>query len=447
MIALIAAVDWSVLPHYSIGMLYAVAMLLIGTGSPGWAIAAAALLCSCLRESFAPFAGEPEWQIRIAFSWFTFLIAGLFARSLSSHSKLKRSHRDLQRAHEDMRHASEQHLQAVVNAIPLGVITLQQDGTLLLANKSSYRILGETEHSLTKEQVLRRLPELTRADARRQSTEAESPDIPNRLVLTRSDGKRVHFLAWMCSHRSIHGVARSWVLWDDTDDMRARETETLGWVNNTSGLLLASAMHEVRNLASAALIACEGALAKTAAAGANELRVAAEAIRGVQSLSMNGLTSLNPDSSQYSSVSLQSVLEDTRVIIEPTCASTDVELAWQVTPQLSLVRGDGQSILQILLNLLRNSIEALRGVNTRRIRVSTACDEETVTIYVDDTGSGVADPDFLFLAHSPVARGAGLGLFISRALARGMGAELQYEPSVLGGACFSFSLRIAQVAH
>jgi signal transduction histidine kinase len=107
-------------------------------------------------------------------------------------------------------------------------------------------------------------------------------------------------------------------------------------------------------------------------------------------------------------------------------------------------------IQQVVLNLVRNAIEALEAVPPERrdIILRTALGPEaTVEISVIDTGPGV-DQKIVDRLFSPFVTtkpaGAGLGLAISRSIVEAHKGTLRYRPEGAGGACFMLRLPHAQ---
>jgi two-component system sensor kinase FixL len=107
---------------------------------------------------------------------------------------------------------------------------------------------------------------------------------------------------------------------------------------------------------------------------------------------------------------------------------------------------DRPQIQQLLLNLVRNSIEALgelapdtREVTVRSLRTLT----DEVEISVCDGGPGVAAsiaPHLFAPFCTTKAAGTGLGLAMSRTIARAHFGNLEYRPNVPRGACFTLTL-------
>jgi signal transduction histidine kinase len=108
-------------------------------------------------------------------------------------------------------------------------------------------------------------------------------------------------------------------------------------------------------------------------------------------------------------------------------------------------RFDRDAVSRIVANLVDNAEKYARGADDRAIRIAARDRGDTVEIVVEDRGPGVADTRALFqpFSRQPVQdgpAGLGLGLALSRSLARAMGGELSYRARAGGGA--SFTLRL-----
>lgn len=114
---------------------------------------------------------------------------------------------------------------------------------------------------------------------------------------------------------------------------------------------------------------------------------------------------------------------------------------------------DGVQIQQVTLNLLRNGIEAMLGLEDGQekvIQIRTRClDNDRVEAAVTDAGPGIADEwvDRLFTPFSTTkASGMGIGLSISQAIIRAHGGEIGFRNNESGGATFWFTLPVAKHA-
>ncbi|MEL6362681.1 MAG: cache domain-containing protein [Pseudomonadota bacterium] len=106
-------------------------------------------------------------------------------------------------------------------------------------------------------------------------------------------------------------------------------------------------------------------------------------------------------------------------------------------------------IAQVVVNLLRNAIEAIADSDSqdRMISVSAERVESFVRVSVEDGGPGIADSTLLFTPFETTKRdGMGLGLSISRTLIEANGGEIWHDPSARGTR-FSFTLPSRGVDH
>jgi signal transduction histidine kinase len=104
----------------------------------------------------------------------------------------------------------------------------------------------------------------------------------------------------------------------------------------------------------------------------------------------------------------------------------------------------------VLLNLLRNAIEALEGLGPERRTITIGTrhlEDEEIEIFVRDRGPGVPQEtvDRMFDPFYTTKRtGTGLGLAISRTIARAHRGTLGHRPNPQGGAEFFFRLPRAE---
>jgi two-component system sensor kinase FixL len=102
-------------------------------------------------------------------------------------------------------------------------------------------------------------------------------------------------------------------------------------------------------------------------------------------------------------------------------------------------------IQQVVLNLMRNAMEAMDQSERRELLVSThVLDDGLLEVAVADTGSGIS-PDIAaqlfrpFITTKP--QGMGVGLSISRTIVEAHGGQISAEPNPDGGTIFKFTLR------
>ncbi|QDL99491.1 PAS domain-containing protein [Rhodopseudomonas palustris] len=121
-----------------------------------------------------------------------------------------------------------------------------------------------------------------------------------------------------------------------------------------------------------------------------------------------------------------------------------VDLAFDIVPDLTVVGNEGQ-FHQIMVNLVDNAIDAVRGRPEPRIEISARRQDGEVTITVADNGPGLPDGmiDKIFepfFTTKPVGEGTGLGLWISYGIVREHGGTLAAANRDEGGAAFTVTL-------
>jgi len=132
----------------------------------------------------------------------------------------------------------------------------------------------------------------------------------------------------------------------------------------------------------------------------------------------------------------------------------DVELRLVLTPSLPTVPADGIQIQQVVLNLIRNAIDALEGMDSppREVVVRTLVREgDEVEVSVCDSGCGLPEEvgDRLFEPFFTTKQhGVGVGLSISRAIVTAHNGRLWYSHNADRGTTFFFTLPfITEVNH
>jgi len=139
-------------------------------------------------------------------------------------------------------------------------------------------------------------------------------------------------------------------------------------------------------------------------------------------------------------------------LVEEACAlalvgakDLGIRVKFEFDRTADLALADRVQIQQVLLNLVRNAIEAMQDSERRELTVAVApAPGDIVKISVTDTGTGIA-PEFaeqLFQPFMTTKRdGMGVGLSISRTIIEGHGGRIWTEPNPGGGTIFNFTLR------
>ncbi len=144
-------------------------------------------------------------------------------------------------------------------------------------------------------------------------------------------------------------------------------------------------------------------------------------------------------------------VEDVKKLVEEASAlalvgakDRGVRVRFAFAPRLDFVLADKVQIQQVLLNLMRNAIEAMEDTPARELVVATApAEDDMVEISVADTGSGIA-PEINAQLFQPFVttkrQGMGIGLSISRTIIEAHGGSIAARPNAGGGTVFTFTL-------
>ena len=128
-----------------------------------------------------------------------------------------------------------------------------------------------------------------------------------------------------------------------------------------------------------------------------------------------------------------------------------VRVRFVFDPNYDLVLADKVQIQQVLLNLVRNAIEAMADSERRELVLSTEDNgNDMIRVSVADTGPGLSDEvaGQLFNPFVTTKRhGMGVGLSISRTIIQAHGGQIWAEPNPGGGTAFRFTLTSGSVAE
>ncbi|WP_422417806.1 ATP-binding protein [Pseudomonas sp. GZD-222] len=140
---------------------------------------------------------------------------------------------------------------------------------------------------------------------------------------------------------------------------------------------------------------------------------------------------------------LATVVDQALQLLDARIRAEQVEVS-QYLARPAWVRGDAIRLEQVLINLLRNALDAMTGKSYKRLEIRIEAEAEQWRLSVLDSGGGIAaehlanvfDP---FFTTKPVGEGLGLGLAISYGIIHEAGGRLTVDNQP-GGACFSLTL-------
>jgi two-component system sensor kinase FixL len=166
---------------------------------------------------------------------------------------------------------------------------------------------------------------------------------------------------------------------------------------------------------------------------------AGDIIRRLRTLARNDLAERQP-------VDVNVLVNELRELILLEAETYGISCKLHLTPQLPPIEVDRTQVQQVIVNLVRNAIEALAGQEAAQVCIRTAlAPQGDVEIAVCDNGPGLAqvimtrlfDP---FCTTKP--NGTGLGLAISRTIIKSHQGSLEHRPNSPRGACFIVRLPV-----
>jgi PAS domain S-box-containing protein len=352
---------------------------------------------------------------------------------------------------------SEERWRNLFETSSVGIAITEPDGRILRANQALQAMLGYSETDL-------RL--LTLSDLMAGSVgagEERGHEGGLELPLRRSDG---HIL-WVSLSVSVIPASEgsapltSAVVVDISARRRAIEDWRKGQSEvaratrlTTMGVLAASIAHEVNQPLSGVVTNGQAAdrwlsaetpdIAEARAALSRIVRDgnrAAEIIRSIRNV-------LDPVGEEPRSLSINEVIERLVPLVENELAAQSIRLVLDLGKSLPAVTGDAVQLQQLMLNLILNGIDAMRGTSDteRVLAVRTQRAGNDVVISVEDHGSGLPDieHDRLFEPFfTTKAEGMGVGLAICRTVAESHGGRIWAEQLAPRGAKFAFALPAA----
>lgn len=147
---------------------------------------------------------------------------------------------------------------------------------------------------------------------------------------------------------------------------------------------------------------------------------------------------------QLSPVDMGEALASSLAMMEPQLKSRRVKIT-KILPETPVrVMGDRMRIEQVLVNLLRNALDATKSVDDPQVDIILAAGE-TATLTVRDNGTGIEDLDALFEPFYTTKQpgdGVGLGLAISSGIVSELGGRLTARNGEGGGAVFEMQLPV-----
>jgi len=359
---------------------------------------------------------------------------------------------------------SARHLQSILATVPEAMVVIDERGIIISFSSAAERLFGYAAAEVIGRNVRMLMPgeDAERHDGylRRYLTTGERRIIGiGRIVVGRkADGSEFPMElavgeALADDHRIFTGFIR-----DLTEQQRAelelKELQSeLIHVSRLSamGTMASTLAHELNQPLTAIANYLEaardligepadetGALVREAVSeSAKEALRAGAIVRRLREFVTRGETDKQPEH-------LPELIEEAARLALVGARERNIRAFYDLDPAADLVVIDRVQIQQVLVNLLRNAVEALADAPARDIRIAAApVDDSMVRVTVSDSGPGLAPEvaEHLFEAFTTTKRdGMGLGLSICRTIIEAHGGRIWYQPAPGGGTTFHFTL-------
>lgn len=364
--------------------------------------------------------------------------------------------------------AREAHLQSILDTVPDAMIVIDECGLVRSFSPAAERLFGWSAAEIAGRNVSLLMPSPHREahdgylDRYYRTGERRIVGVGRIVVGERRDGSTFPMELAVGEMRTADGRFFTGFVRDLTERQRteARLQELQGELVHVSRLTalgeMASALaHELNQplTAIANYLKGSGRLLASETVPRERLREAVdkaseqalragEIIRRLRDFVARGETERRVES-------LPKLIEEAAALALVGAREQGVHVRLRLSPEADLVLADRVQVQQVLLNLIRNAVDAMVDAPRRELTITSGPTEaEFVQVSVADTGAGVSFEvaDQLFQPFITTKRtGMGVGLSISRTIIESHGGRIWFETAAGGGAVFSFTLRSARM--
>lgn len=349
---------------------------------------------------------------------------------------------ELERRSETLKQAlevSERTLRKVMDTVSAVIIALDEEGRVRFVNRGAMDVLGYAPEEL----IGRVLASLVNEPAEREAFAASLPPGPagetgDAEVTMRHRSGEARVIKWRWStvsdeEYSLFGVGTD-ITHETELERKIRAAERLA----AAGTLTAGLAHEIRNPLNAAILQLSllGRLVARMEAERREplqapLELVQSELRRLDTLLENFLAFARPKDYARQAVDFSALVERVTSLEAELVRDQDKRLEVEIQPGVR-VSGDENALRQVVLNLLKNAIEA--SEHEVRVRVFTAGDRGELEIEDDGPGISPAHEARLFEPFfTTKPQGTGLGLPIVFTIVQRHEGSIRFERRSIGG--------------
>jgi len=430
LIVAIAVVDWYIQAYIAFGFLYLVPMLLVGTALSRWQVLLTALICTVLADVLDPFAFSLAVALPQDILVFTSLAGtGLYSYEITRSRRQETKHLEAVEREGGARRIAEEQLEFLIESSPAAILIMDAGHSILRANPAAHRLFGTPEGKLPGNSIRRYIPALGRVDLSKENLQNFRTEMQCRGG--REQGEVFLANVFFSTYDTVLGPRLAALVLDASDELRAREELGMEQLLAASRILVGAVSHEVRNVCGAIAVIHENLIRSGRLNGNKDFEALGSMVETLNKIACLELKH-SAEEPHLVAIDLVETLGDLRIVLDPYCEEAGITVNWQIPAELPLVWADRHRLLQVLLNLTKNSKRALESAEVKQIDISAAAGANRVLIRVTDSGPGIGSVEKLFQPFQQGAEATGLGLYLSRALMRSLRGDLRHDAAVPG---------------
>jgi two-component system sensor kinase FixL len=365
----------------------------------------------------------------------------------------------------DMRLKAEAHLRSILATVPDAMVVIDEQGIILSFSAAAEKMFAYQEDEVVGRNVKMLMPSPDRERHDQYLTNYLTTGKRKIIGIGRvttglhRDGSTFPMElsvgeAWLGERRIFTGFIRDLTERQQTllrlQDLQS-ELAHVGRVSEM-GTLASSLAHELNQPLTAVATYCESArdlldnkpdaealaMVREALDEAAEQAVrAGQIVRRLRDFMSNGEMERQVES-------LQRLINEANALALVGSREHGIDVQQSLDPNADLVFVDRIQVQQVLVNLIRNAIDAMMETKVRSLTVSTARqDDGLVRVTIADTGSGMSEavaPQLFQPFVTSKENGMGIGLSICRTIVEAHGGRIWFEPGKSGGTAFHFTL-------
>ncbi|MCG6189774.1 sensor histidine kinase [Maribellus maritimus] len=322
----------------------------------------------------------------------------------------------------------EQYFKTILEHVSIGIITYNEKGTIFLANSAAKELLGH-EH-------LTHINQILRIDQKLFSALKELQPGDRKLVNFNSKNGAIQLSLKSTLFKTTHENFQLVAIQDIKNELEIKELES--WIK-----LIRVLTHEIMNT-----VAPITSLSETILGYFKKLDNTPPSEKVIQN-TMKGLEIINERGNgligfvetyrkltriprpEKKTIRVGEFIDNTITLINVEPVGENIKITREVDPEDLEISADKKQISQVLINLIKNALEALKDTADGKIKIKVGINENgRAQITVTDNGPGIPDDlaDKIFIPFFTTKEsGSGIGLSLSRQVMQLHGGALKLE--------------------